>query len=121
MKLRTISLTLIYLYIAICLLALVHSTAALLTLILTFELNSIITSPGALFLFEQMKLKLRGYPLWCSLVGAHACGQTTCPLTKIGCARYHRTGFNCENLIVRFSRVRKLMICKLILFVWHRL
>ena len=32
---------------------------------------------------------------------------------------YHRTGFNCENLIASFSRVRKLLIRKLILLIAH--
>ena len=32
---------------------------------------------------------------------------------------YRRTGFNCENLIVSLSRVRKLLIRKLILLIPH--
>ena len=32
---------------------------------------------------------------------------------------YRRTGFNCENLIASISRVRKLLICKLILLINH--
>ena len=35
------------------------------------------------------------------------------------CFVYHRTGFNCENLIASFSRVRKLLIRKLILLIAH--
>ena len=33
--------------------------------------------------------------------------------------KYRRTGFNCENLIASFSRVRKLLIHKLILLIAH--
>ena len=36
-----------------------------------------------------------------------------------GPSTYRRTSFNCKNLIASFSRVRKLLIRKLILLIAH--